>query len=162
MREARKGTQSQSLWLSEFSCDNQARGQGPEIYQSHHDGLESSQGREELAKKTTTSLSPKAGKSTYRSTPPHMAVGLQKIPGPNPQNLWLRRHHHHSRGPTVLLHALKRDNRLGGPDLSTRALEAQGFLQRAETWPERFKALLPVGRRRDLTSRKADGFKELR
>lgn len=147
--------------LPEFGCDNEARGRGPAIYQSHRDGLESSQGREEPAKKTTTS-SPKAGKPTYRSTPPRVAVGLQEIPGPNSQNLWLRRHHHRSCGHAVLLHALKSDNRLGGPDPGTRAREAEGFLLRAEIWSETVKALWPVARWRDLTSRKAAGFKEPR
>lgn len=53
-------------------------------------------------------------------------------------------------------HALKRGNYLKGPDANTQALHAEGFRRLAEVWPERFKALLPVCRRRDHKSRKAE------
>jgi len=115
-----------------------------------------------LEKKTTSSSSPKMVKSTYRSMPPDMEGSLQKIPRSNPQNLWLRRNHHHSCDRAVSSHALKRDNYLGGPEPNKRALKAEGFLQRAEPWSEIQSSVASVKMEGAQVKEGRDGFKELR
>lgn len=129
-----------SLWLPEFSRDDQARGQTT-VYQSHHSGPESSRGREVLEKTTTwfslpTGACPQPWKEASRR--PH-APSLRTVAETESSP-----------------HALKRDNYLKGPDANTQALPAEGLHQLAQVWPERVKALLPVCRWGDHKPRKAE------
>lgn len=117
-------------------------GQDQQSNQSHHDGLESSQGSEVLEKKSTSSSSPKMVKSTYRSMPLDMEGSLQKIPCPDPQNLWLRRNHH-SCDRAVSSHALKRDNYWVGLNQTHKPLK-QRASSSGQSHGQRFKALWPV------------------